>query len=201
MAFIEGFIIGVGMIIFIGPVFFLLLNSSLYSGIKAGIMVALGIIVSDIICVLLCLYGFSTFITVSENQFWLGIISSVLLLALGFFYLFKRVDLSTTHLKHDKNLSSFFIKGFSINFFNPFVFVVWIGVYNYGESKFSLNFQLTLFLTAVLIGIFATDVCKVILSKKLKKYLSKKRLLFVFKGTGIILILFSLRVLWYVYTV
>ncbi len=198
MVLIEGFIIGLGMIIFIGPVFFLLLNSSLLNGIKAGVMVALGIIVSDIICVFLCVYGLTSFIISSQNQFWLGVLSSVILLFMGFFYLFKQVNLSPVPSRSINNLSGFFIKGFSINFFNPFVFVVWVSVFNYGKSKYLLNSQLIWFLTAVLLGILVTDLFKVILSKKLKKYLTDKRLFFIFRGTGLVLIAFSIRVLWYI---
>ncbi|WP_010180839.1 LysE family translocator [Aquimarina agarilytica] len=200
MAVIEGFVIGFSMIIFIGPVFFLLLNSSLEYGIKAGVLVALGIIFSDIICVLLCVYGLSSFIVATENQFLIGILSGVLLMVLGFFYLFKEVKLSVKVKLSSSTLSTFFIKGFSVNFFNPFVFVVWVGVFNYGKTKYVTVNSLIIFLTSVLIGILVTDLLKVILSKKLKKIITKKRLNFLFKGTGVILILFSLRMIWYVYT-
>ena len=68
MSILEGYVIGLGMVIFIGPVFFLLLNSSLQSGVKAGVAVALGIIVSDIICVALCYYGLSSIINIEKNS-------------------------------------------------------------------------------------------------------------------------------------
>ncbi len=199
MSFIEGFLIGLGMIIFIGPVFFLLLNSSLQFGSRAGVAVALGIISSDVSCVGLCYYGLSAFVTIEQNQFWIGVIGSVIIFGLGVNYLVKKVTISKDILVQSKGLHSFFLKGFSVNFFNPFVFTVWIGVYNYGIHKYSENRSLFIFIGAVLIGILTTDLLKVFLSRKVKKFISPKRLSIFFKMTGIILICFSIRLLYVVW--
>ncbi|KZS41629.1 lysine transporter LysE [Aquimarina aggregata] len=199
MSFIDGFIIGLGMIIFIGPVFFLLLNSSLQFGTKAGTAVALGIIVSDILCVLLCYVGLSSFLTAKGNQFWIGVFGSIIIFGLGINYLLKKAVLNNEPIVDAKNIGKFFLKGFSVNFFNPFVFIIWIGVYNYGEHKYVENSSLFFFLLAVLLGILTTDLVKVFLSKKLKKILSVKRLTLFFRITGILLIVFSIRLLYLVW--
>ncbi|MHA7057518.1 LysE family translocator [Aquimarina sp. M1] len=193
MSFIEGFGIGLAMIIFVGPVFFLLLNSSLQYGIKSGISVALGIIVSDILCVLLCYYGFSSVLIVPYNQFWIGILGSCILLGLGVYYLFKEASITQNVPGSSKKWSAFFIKGFAVNFFNPFVFVVWIGVFQYGQQKFHDTSSLILFLMAVLIAILSTDILKVFLSNKLKSFISAYGLNIFFKITGVLLLVFSVR--------
>lgn len=199
MSFLEGFIIGLGMIIFIGPVFFLLLNSSFQFGSRAGTAVALGIICSDIVCVLLCYYGISAFVVVEQNQFWIGCIGSAIIFGLGINYLLKKAAPPMDVKVYSKRLYSFFLKGFSINFFNPFVFVIWIGVYNYGQYKYSEKGSLLIFIGAVLVGILTTDLLKVFLSKKVKKFISSKRLSVLFKVTGILLIGFSVRLLYMVW--
>ncbi len=199
MSFIEGFVIGLGMIIFIGPVFFLLLNSSFQSGSKAGVAVALGIIFSDIVCVALCYYGLSSFIGLEQNQFWIGVIGSAIIFGLGINYLIKKAIITSKTSIDSKGLGAFFLKGFSVNFFNPFVFVVWIGVYNYGQHKYDTSESLLLFLTAVLSGILTTDLLKVFLSKKVKRFISPGRLSVFFKTTGVLLILFSIRLLYLVW--
>ncbi|WP_027391990.1 LysE family translocator [Aquimarina latercula] len=193
MSFIEGFFIGIAMIIFVGPVFFLLLNSSFQYGLKAGFSVAFGIIVSDFICVLLCYYGLSTFMTVTQNQFWIGIIGSVILFGLGINYLLKKAVITSNISISSKKWTSFFIKGFSVNFFNPFVFIVWIGVFKYGYEKYSDSIALLVFLIAVLSGILTTDLLKVFLSDKLKPFISPYRLKIFFRITGVVLLIFSFR--------
>ncbi len=199
MPFIEGLGIGLAMIIFVGPVFFLLLNSSFQYGIKAGVSVAIGIIVSDIVCVTLCYYGLSSFMTATQNQFWIGIIGSIILFGLGINYLLKKAVIIEGVSFASKKLSTFFIKGFSVNFFNPFVFVVWIGVYTYGEEKYSETSSLMVFLIAVLTAILTTDLLKVMLSKKLKKYISADKLNIFFKITGVVLLIFSFRLAYLVW--
>ncbi len=199
MSFIEGYAIGLGMIIFVGPVFFLLLNSSFQSGTAAGAAVALGIIVSDIVCVGLCYYGLSSFINLEDNQFWVGVIGSIIVFILGVNYLIKKAKITTEVSINTRGLQTFFIKGFSVNFFNPFVFVVWIGIFNYGQQQYPETQSLSVFLTAVLLGILTTDLLKVFLSGKVKRFISVQRLTTFFRITGIILILFSIRLLYLVW--
>ncbi|SEL47442.1 Threonine/homoserine/homoserine lactone efflux protein [Aquimarina amphilecti] len=199
MSFIEGFFIGIAMIIFVGPVFFLLLNSSFQFGAKAGIAVALGIIISDIICVLLCYYGLSSFMKASQNQFWIGIIGSAILFGLGVNYLFKKATVTKNVSVNSKKWSTFFVKGFSVNFFNPFVFIVWIGVFKYGQEKYVDTIALLVFLIAVLTGILTTDLLKVFLSAKLKQFITPYRLNIFFKITGVILLIFSFRLVYLVW--
>ncbi len=199
MSFLEGFAIGLGMVIFIGPVFFLLLNSSFQSGSRAGFAVALGIIVSDIIYVGLCYYGLSSFINIENNKFWMGTIGSIIVFILGLHYLLKKAKITTEISMNSRRLRIFFLKGFSVNFFNPFVFAVWIGVFNYGQHNYPEPGSLKIFLISVLSGILFTDVVKVFLSKKIKGFISLKRLTLFFKVTGVLLIIFSVRLLYLVW--
>ena len=62
---------------------------------------------------------------------------------------------------------SFFSQGFLINFINPFVFVVWIGLIGYGQSQYGFSTNLFLFLGAILAGIFGTDLTKVYFAQKM----------------------------------
>ena len=198
MSFLEGFVVGFAMIIFVGPVFFLLLNSSLQFGTKAGIAVALGIILSDLIYVSLCYFGLSKFIDIEQNRFWMGSLGSIILFILGVSYLLKRAAILENNMPEVHSLHALFLKGFSINFFNPFVFGVWIGVYHYGKSKYPDPYLLTIFFASVLLGILTTDLLKVFLSAKLKNFMSTKRLNVLFKFTGIVMVLFSIRLLYMV---
>ncbi len=199
MSFLEGFAIGLGMVIFIGPVFFILLNSSLQFGVKAGLAVASGIIFSDIICVLLCYYGLFSFVNREENQFWIGIVGSAIIFGLGINYLLKKAIIITSISTKPKRIKTFFLKGFSVNFFNPFVLAVWIGVFQYGQSKYLDKEYLYVFLISVLLGIFTTDVLKVLLANRLKEFISAKRLAIFFKITGCLLIFFAIRLLYLIW--
>ncbi len=71
MPFVEGYILGLGMVVFIGPVFFLLLSISLQQGAWAGVLTAIGIVVSDLICVSLCYYGVTAFLQDTKQVHWM----------------------------------------------------------------------------------------------------------------------------------
>lgn len=194
MPFIDGLGIGLAMVIFIGPVVFTLLHAALKNGFSAGLTVALGIIVSDVLAIAICLAGAIPFFSNTSNQFWIAIAGAILLLLLGFKYITSPVmfDQKTDKLKK-REIASYFVKGFLVNFVNPFVFMVWIGLLLFAKEKYSSNNDFWLFLVAVLIGIFVQDMLKALFAKKIKPFLNPKKLKVIYKWFGYILILFSLR--------
>lgn len=200
MAFLEGYGIGLAMVVFIGPVFFTLLKTTLRYGFRGGIMVALGIFISDAVCVALCSFGAIPFFKNQGNQFWLAIAGSIILFGLGLKYLIKpslkSVEISDTLGAH--HYTYFFAKGFVVNFVNPFVFLVWIGVIGYSRLKYGLTHDLFFFLAAALLGILTTDSLKVIFAHRLKALIRTDYLVHVYRVIGIVLIGFGIRMLWFV---
>ena len=196
MPILTGIFLGLTTLLFIGPVFFYLLKSSIESGFRAGLAVAIGIIVGDIICVLLAIYGFGNFFESPESQKWFAGIGGIILLFFGLRYFFKP---SVANSKSKSNSSRSFIvygmNGFLINFVNPFVFAVWFGFYTFNTSKFTDENNVFVSLSITLLVIFTTDVLKAYFANKLIPYLTCKRLLVLFKIFGIIMIGFSFRLI------
>ncbi len=198
MDFLEGYLVGLGMIIFIGPVFFFLLSSTLKFGFKSGLLIVLGIIFSDIIYVLLCNYGLASFLALPSSNFLIAIIGGLLLVGIGLKYLLvKKIDIEDKIVLKPNHFISFFIKGFLVNFVNPFVLIVWMGIVKYAEESTSGN--PIFFLIGILLGIFSTDLLKVVLAKQIKRFISPSILLLVYKIVGILLILFGIRMFFYFY--
>lgn len=198
-ALIEGLLIGLGMIVFIGPVFFTLLQSSLQHGFKAGFSVALGILISDVVCVVLCYWGALAFFKDETNQFWLAIVGAVLLFVMGGKYiLFPNLKTEYKFDFSNKYYLSFFTKGFAVNFINPFVFIVWVGIITYANETFDAVNHVYAYLAAALLGIFITDTLKAILADKLKRVIQPKFLLKAYKIMGVLLIGFAIRMIFFV---
>lgn len=198
MPLLEGLGIGLAMIIFIGPVVFTLLHASLKNGFKAGFSVALGIIVSDIAAIGICLAGAIPFFKNTNNQFWIAIAGAILLLMLGIKYIISPVlfDEKSAQLKK-KDIASYFTKGFLVNFVNPFVFMVWIGLLLIAKDKFLEGHSFWIFIGGILLGVFLQDTLKAYFAPKIRPLLNPKRLKIVYKWIGYILILFSIRlVVW-----
>jgi threonine/homoserine/homoserine lactone efflux protein len=196
MVFFEGFLIGLAMVVFIGPVFFTLLKSALNYGFWAGMMVALGIFFSDVVCVGLCSFGAIPFFENTENQFYLAIGGSVILFGLGLKYLFKpNVNVDEQVKLHAGHYTAYFTKGFLVNFVNPFVFLVWISVIGLAQGKYGNSDDLWIFLGAALFAILVTDSLKVVFADRIKKFIQPKFLLRAYQVIGVVLIGFGVRLL------
>jgi len=192
--FLQGYLLGLSMIVFIGPVFFLLISISFEFGTFAGVWVALGIIISDILCVILSFLGVNTFFT-SGSKFWITLLGGTLLILLGLKYLIRPSNLIQGKSKQPLHYLSCFVKGFLVNFVNPFVFFVWIGVVTYAKDNKLLNEHLELYFLGVLLGILSTDLLKVFTSRQIKNFLKPSVLKNLYRVSGIVLIGFGLRML------
>ncbi|MBL4651518.1 MAG: LysE family transporter [Flavobacteriales bacterium] len=168
MIFLNGYLIGLGTIVFIGPVVFTLLQATLEKGVRAGISTALGIIVSDIVAVAICALGAIPFLKDVHNQFWLAIAGGLLLFSMGLKYIISpnvatRTEGTASINKSD--YSRFFAKGFLVNFINPAVFLYWIGFLAYAQTEFQNTTNVWLFISAILAGIFTIDIAKTLLQE------------------------------------
>lgn len=198
MAFLEGFLVGLGMVIFIGPVFFTLLKSALSYGFWAGMMVALGILISDAVCIGLCAFGAIPFFKNPENQFWLAVGGSVVLFALGLKYLFRpSINVDSDLKLNPGHYTAYFAKGFIVNFVNPFVFLVWIGVIGLAQGKHGSGQELWIFLGAALLAILLTDSTKVLFANRIKKLIKPHFLKRTYQIIGVLMIGFGVRLLWF----
>ena len=195
MAILIGILLGLSTLLFIGPVFFYLLKSTLEYNIKAGIAVAIGIIVGDIICVILALKGVGSFFEIQENKQWLALVGGLLLLIIGLKYIFNPKIKNKSKSFKSKSLLKYGINGFLINFVNPFVFAVWIGFLSINQSKLDDKSSIVVSLVFTLITIFITDCLKAVYASKLKRFISSKKLQITFKIFGVIMVLFSIRLI------
>ncbi|PHR70857.1 MAG: lysine transporter LysE [Lutibacter sp.] len=199
MDILEGFLIGLTTLFIIGPVVFILINATIRNGFKSGFGVSLGIFLGDIIYTsIISFFGVNILL---ENHFlneYLGIIGFLILFGFGVSYILKTKNIElknkVSNLTHFQN----FIKGFSVNFFNPFVLGFWVLIAKYGFEKYQENGSYFLF--SLVFGILTIDIVKVILAKKLTPLLNSKKIFLIYKVSGILMILFSFRILYHYIT-
>jgi threonine/homoserine/homoserine lactone efflux protein len=174
-------------------VFFYLIKTAIVSGKKAGVAVASGIIIGDILYVVLLLFGFSE---VFENEVfvrWFAFFGGTLLVMIGIRYLIKKRDISKAKSASKGSLWAHFTKGFVLNFINPFVATVWVGFLAINEEQFSSSASVITSLTITLAVIFLTDLLKIFYAEKLRRLLRPSVLQKTFNTLGIIIILLGLR--------
>lgn len=192
MPFLEGLLYGLGLAFLIGPVFFTLLQASLKHGVGSGLAVAVGIFASDIVCVVICTLGVATILQDVRNQAYLALGGSVILIGLGLKYVVKpKIKTDVDEKQTVAGYLGYALKGFLVNFVNPFVFFVWIGIIAVGSSKYNLDSSLKYYLAGALVGIFSTDAAKAVLAHKIKRFIKPKILMVLFRVIGICLIGFG----------
>jgi threonine/homoserine/homoserine lactone efflux protein len=196
MEIYTGILLGLSTLLFIGPVFFYLVKSTLEHGLKAGISVALGVMIGDIIYVFMVVEGLSKFLNDPQHKKWLAVGGGVVLIFLGL----KAIVKPTQRIHPEgKFLASsygiFALNGFLLNFINPFVIAVWIGFLVINEDRFQNESSVMLSLGVTLAVIFVTDCLKVVFANKLKPFITKERLKLVYKIFGTVMVLFGIRLL------
>ncbi len=196
MALLQGYLVGLGMVIFVGPVFFSLLQNTLERGRLAGIMVALGIIISDVVAVGLCMAGTIAFLQNDSYTVYVSLLGAAILFAIGLRYIFKP-SLSTEGSTKYLGLFGAFGSGFLVNFVNPFVFGVWLTVINIGGTTHGFQDGLYWYLGGSLLGILTTDLLKVFLAGYIKPLMQPRRLAIAFRVIGIVLVGFGVRLVVY----
>ena len=196
MEILTGILLGLSTLLFIGPVFFYLLEVTVSKGILAGITVAIAIILGDVLYVYFCLNGVHKYLNKPDHISVVAFTGGLLLFLLGLEHILKKPkNCRSERLLSKKSLLLIFFTGFFLNFVNPFVFAVWVGFLTYSEINFSIE-AAPLILGFTLITIFITDVLKVFLAKKLSHFFNPKNLILLRKTIGILLLLFAFRLFW-----
>jgi|SRR5690554_2775303 len=179
----------------IGPVFFILLETSAIKGFRAALCFDLGVILADILFITLAYFSSFQLLENLSNQPGLFVFGGVILLVYGLTNILKKeskyVDGKIKITKGD--YLSLFGKGFLLNFINIGVLIFWLGIIIVvGPSLDNDTKRVWTFFAAMVGAYFITDIFKILLAKQLRKKLTKRRILMVKKGIGIVLIICGL---------
>ncbi|WP_273275416.1 LysE family translocator [Maribacter polysiphoniae] len=179
----------------IGPVFFVLLETSAVKGFRAALSFDLGVILADILFLTVAYFSSFQLLENLSNQPGLYVFGGVILLVYGITTYFK------TDIKKDKpafrtkksDYLGLFVKGFLLNFINIGVLVFWLGIIIVvGPSLNNDPNRIVVFFAAMLGAYLTTDIFKILLAKQLKRKLTYKRISRIKKILGIILIICGL---------
>jgi threonine/homoserine/homoserine lactone efflux protein len=178
----------------IGPVFFVLIETSVTKGFRAAVAFDLGVIIADIIFIGVAYFSSFQLLENLSNQPGLYVFGGTILAVYGLIIFLKkpkRNDLKAQLSNSIKvNYIELFIKGFLLNFINVGVLIFWLGIIIVtGPSLENDINRFYVFFGSLIVAYFITDLFKILLAKQLKKQLTPKIILKIKKLLGIILLI------------
>jgi threonine/homoserine/homoserine lactone efflux protein len=173
----------------IGPVFFVLLETSATKGFRSALIFDCGVMLADILFIAVAFFSTNKLLDKIKDEPSFLIFGGVLLTAYGIITFIKtsksfRSIVKEYHkVEFKKKYGQLFVKGFLLNFINIGVLLGWVAFILLGTSLTSSENGLIVFLSTILTVYFLVDVIKILIAKKLKSKLTPRR---IFKTKKII---------------
>lgn len=177
----------------IGPVFFVLIETSVTKGFRAAVAFDLGVIIADVFFIALAYFSSFQLLENLSNQPGLFVFGGMIITVYGIIVFLKKTKKTTEEASEIQfvktNYLGLFVKGFLLNFINIGVLVFWLGIIIItGPSLENDTNRFLIFFGTMILAYFLTDLLKILLAKQLKRKLTPKRIIKVKKLLGLILI-------------
>jgi amino acid exporter len=199
-AIVSGLTLGFILSFLVGPVFFLLIDTSIKKGFQKAIWLAAGVLLSDAFYIIITYFSSTATGVMHTYRYEIGWAGGLLLIVFGIVTILKKPHIKSSELDLAVNGSSNWmevLKGFLMNFLNPFVLVFWLGVSGSVSGGKSFTYMHTvIFFTAVLCTVFVTDILKAWSASRLRAFLKPNLLLWVNRVSGTGLFLFGVRMIY-----
>jgi len=186
-AFVHGILLGLLLSILIGPVFFMLIKTSINDGFRDAMYLEAGIFLSDIFCISVSYLGLAQLFVKPEYEKLILIAGGIILLIFGI----------STYLSHKKMadpdappkrtpVHKLMMKGFFFNLSNPSVILFWIGAVGITVAQYKSDASdITVYFIGTLLTVTLIDVFKALLAVRIRSLLTPKMFVRINKISGI----------------
>lgn len=187
--------LGIIFAFFIGPVFFVLIETSIIKGVRAAIVFDLGVILGDVVFILIAYFSSYQLLHKLKDDPSLYFFGGIVMLTYGIISLIrdnkakkKLVEIDNEEIQKN-NYFGLFLKGFFLNFINIGVLGTWLLIIiTVGPQLEMDKTRIFVFFLSIIVVYFSIDVIKIILAKQLQSKLTIPRIYFIKRIISIILI-------------
>ncbi len=194
-AFLYGVPVGFFFCIALGPIFFLLIKSSIETGLRYSLFIVIGVVLADATLLAIAYGGIQAFLPKSniDVTYWTQIFGGFLLTIMGMNTILKSpnpsqkitIEKSTLIIK---NLS----KGYFMNVVNPANFMEWVGTAGILKSKYHFEaFENVSFYTGALLAVFFTELGIAYFAARLREVLKPSVIRGINIFTGVLFLVFA----------
>ncbi len=194
----EAIIVGIFLAFMIGPVFFMLIQTSITKGFRAAFMFDLGVVFGDILFLLIAYFGSRTILLKIKEFPYLFIFGGIIMIAYGVIMFLNHkqkriVQDEKLVIKTKSNFFQLFLNGFFLNIINVGVLGFWVGMILIYGARFEMNEKkIFWFFITALLTYLVIDMGKILLAKKLREKMTPSIIYKLKQIMGIILIIFGL---------
>ena len=196
---ITGIPLGIFLSFLVGPVFFVLLETSAVKGFRAAFVFDVGVVLADILFIGVAYFSSYRLIQIIKNDPAIFIFGGIIMLTYGIisFIKLKKVSKNIDEIAVDelikKNYLNLFVKGFFLNFINVGVLLFWFMILITIGPKLELDTsRMITFFSTVLLTYLIVDIGKILLAKQLRNQLTPGNILNLKKMISILMVIFGL---------
>ena len=185
--------LGLTLSFLVGPVFFILIETSITKGFRAALIFDVGVVLGDIFFIAIAFFSSKQLLEDINNHPSLFLVGGLIIFTYGLISVVKK-----DHIKYEKidvkknNYAALIAKGFFLNVINVGVLIFWLGTMVVAGSELEFNPKNTsLYFGSVIATYLVLDVIKIYLAKEFKKKLTDEILNKVKRVIGMILMFFG----------
>jgi threonine/homoserine/homoserine lactone efflux protein len=184
----------------IGPVFFVLLETSITKGFRAALMFDAGVVFGDFVFILIAYFSTNQILERLKDDPGLFIFGGAIMLTYGIIsYVKEKKNFKKQQEEEDEedniqknNYLGLFFKGFLLNFINIGVLAFWMGIIIVFGPKLNMETnRIILFIASIIFTYFAVDIIKIMVAKQLKTKMTPHIIYKIKRVISIILMIFG----------
>ena len=188
--------IGLGImlsLVFIGPIFFLVIETSFSRGPKHALALDFGVITADLLCIIAAYFASSDLIELIDEHPGFYRITALIIFIYGIFMMVSKTKM---HLEGEETLINqnyfkTFFNGFILNLLNIGVILFWLVTVITVRNKYPQAEDFILYIAFLLGTYLCIDFLKIVLAKQFRNKMTPKIANLIRKIVGIILLMVS----------
>jgi len=182
-----------------GPLFFLILETSISKGIKPAFLIDLGAVFADAVFVLVAFLGTKSLLADIKDNPNLYILGGVLLMVYAIISAITTIRKKEEIIENEPiepkgfRLFSYFIKGFFLNIINVGTFLFWLGLLVSIAPTLELETsRIIVFFSTVMLGYLILGFIKIVLAKQLSQTLTPTVIYKIRLSVCVLLVVFGI---------
>lgn len=190
---------GLGLMLslfFIGPVFFLLIETSLSRGARQALVLDAGVIFADVLCISASYFASGDLVKIIRQCSGFYRITAFVILIYGVYMMVSKTKI---HLNNEKkiinqNYWKTFLNGFLLNILNIGVVLFWLVTTISARNHYPDRFHFIVYISIMIGTYIFVDLVKIILARQFHNKLTPQIANKIRSGVGVILIIFSVAI-------